>query len=427
MTTETTDDMTTDSSTETDVDEVDGLFRLEGIDESLPHDGLAPLKSIVGDAKFVGLGESIHTSGGYYRAKFRVFRYLVERLGFRAFAMESPWQGAEATRAYVDGTHDDLDEALGGLFGVWRSRALADLLDWIREFNEANPDDPIHFFGYDVQQPWYDYPFLGDFLAEAVPRRADELMEGLETNIGFDDDSLADHSSSELGKRMSNGEAGPEVRERYRACDEGLEAIERLFATERDELIEATSRRDVEYAEVRLVGLRAWMDLVYYEFGLENTPRSVQARDRAMAFALRRMHRMRCPEARTAVWAHNMHLNRANDRIDAKNGARSMGTFLADELGDAYRALGLIGRDVRTNWTDEIDEARTPVDDPEAIETILASFDEPYLLYDTERGELFEPGQTCNLGAWDDVVAAEQFDGLLFLDHSPPRTKVELD
>lgn len=87
--------------------DVAGLYRIEGIDESLPHTDLAPLEEILDRARFVGLGESVHTSGGYYRAKFRLFRYLVEVLGFRAFAIESPWQDADLTRDYTEGAADD--------------------------------------------------------------------------------------------------------------------------------------------------------------------------------------------------------------------------------------------------------------------------------------------------------------------------------
>jgi erythromycin esterase len=68
----------------------DGVHSLSGIDEMLPDDDLQPLDSILGDAKNVGFGESVHTTGGYTQAKFRVIKYLVEKKGFRAIGWE--WQ-----------------------------------------------------------------------------------------------------------------------------------------------------------------------------------------------------------------------------------------------------------------------------------------------------------------------------------------------
>src|SRR5690349_21451383 len=59
---------------------------LAGTDFELPDDDLAPLDGIVGDADVVGIGESVHTTGGEVRMRARLIRYLVEVLGFRAIA-----------------------------------------------------------------------------------------------------------------------------------------------------------------------------------------------------------------------------------------------------------------------------------------------------------------------------------------------------
>lgn len=412
--------------------EVKGLYPIDGIDASLSHTDLAPLEQMLDEAQLVGLGESIHTSGGYYQAKFRLFRYLVEQLGFRALAIESPWEYAQWTREYAAGLHADKKRAMRGIFTVWRAKAVGDLLDWIRAYNESNPDDPVCVYGYDIQQPWCDYPALEEFLAEAVPERHQTLLAGLETNIAFDASSDGDFYSSEFSKRMYDHEAGPEVLQRYRQCDEGLKAIEALFADERDELIEATSEKDFLMAELRLVGLRAWMDAAYYHFGREEPALGNEARDRGMAFAVRRLRRFRCPGARTAVWAHNMHLTKANHRIGGESddstrpGGRSMGTFLAEHFGTAYRAIALVGRYVETNWSCVDNDARKPVTDPDAVETILAEYDEPYLLYDAHRGELFSSDQTYRLGHWNRLVVPRQFDALFFLDHSSPMTPLDV-
>src|SRR6187399_1486940 len=63
-----------------------GVWRLDGTDPELPTADLEPLRALVGRATMVGLGESVHTSGGYYETKHRLFRYMVEKLGFRVLA-----------------------------------------------------------------------------------------------------------------------------------------------------------------------------------------------------------------------------------------------------------------------------------------------------------------------------------------------------
>jgi len=48
-----------------------GIHRIDGVDPSLPSTrDLHALRGIVGGARMVGLGESVHTSGGFHQAQF---------------------------------------------------------------------------------------------------------------------------------------------------------------------------------------------------------------------------------------------------------------------------------------------------------------------------------------------------------------------
>src|SRR5215203_6131502 len=79
-----------------------GIWRLDGNDPDLESTAdLEALRPMIGDASVVALGESYHTSGGLYVMKHRIFRFLVEKMGFRAFSIESYWEGAEAAARYV--------------------------------------------------------------------------------------------------------------------------------------------------------------------------------------------------------------------------------------------------------------------------------------------------------------------------------------
>ena len=44
-----------------------GVYKLAGSEPGLPTGDLEPLRKLIGKASVVGLGESIHTSGGYYQ------------------------------------------------------------------------------------------------------------------------------------------------------------------------------------------------------------------------------------------------------------------------------------------------------------------------------------------------------------------------
>lgn len=67
-----------------------GFTRFDGTDDALPSGELAPLWALCGEARLVGLGESIHTSGGFYAAKHRLIRTMIEARGVRVIAFGTP-------------------------------------------------------------------------------------------------------------------------------------------------------------------------------------------------------------------------------------------------------------------------------------------------------------------------------------------------
>ena len=144
-----------------------GIWSLSGNDPGLAAGDLAPLQRIVGNATVVGLGEAVHTSGGFYRMKHRLLRYLVETMGFRAFAIESPWIAADSVAAYVQTCEGTPEDAMKGLFGVWQSTEVRDMVQWMCEWNRSHrkAKDKVSFFGFDIQQPQDDKPALAAFLA----------------------------------------------------------------------------------------------------------------------------------------------------------------------------------------------------------------------------------------------------------------------
>jgi erythromycin esterase-like protein len=161
-----------------------GVWHLDGTDPTLPLDDLEPLRTIISSkVTVVGLGESIHTSGGYYEAKHRLFRFLVERMGFRAFAFETPWLAAETAEPYVQTCEGDPNTASRGFFGVWRSTELSALLRWMCEWNAGhpNPKDRVHVFGFDIQgQARPDVQALQEFLGRVGRDPEAEPWAGLE-------------------------------------------------------------------------------------------------------------------------------------------------------------------------------------------------------------------------------------------------------
>src|SRR5437870_1466917 len=94
---------------------------LAGADED--YDGLLDL---IGEARFVLLGEASHGTHEFYRERARITQRLIAEKGFDAVAVEADWPDAYRVNCYVRAAGDDPDPnaALGGFkrFPVWMWR-----------------------------------------------------------------------------------------------------------------------------------------------------------------------------------------------------------------------------------------------------------------------------------------------------------------
>lgn len=313
-----------------------GVWRLHGTDPALPQDDLAPLKALIGPATLVGLGETIHTSGGFYETKHRLIRYLVEKAGFRVVAWESPWVGFDRVAAYVESCAGTPEEAMAGnLFGVWASEETRDLFAWMCEWNRSHRKaaDKVHLMGFDIQdyygQNALTAPALRAFLERIGVPPEDGRHAGLDACDGF--------------TRTETRGAIPAAR--FEGCLAALDGIDQLFETQARTIVRKTSKKDFAMAKIFSAGLRAWEGQVY--FGA--TSASNVWRDRGMAYVLQNLLALRHPKAKAVVWAHNAHLAEAEGG-PAPGGAEWMGSHLGRAFGARYFAVALAARETDVEW-----------------------------------------------------------------------------
>ncbi|MEO1270577.1 MAG: erythromycin esterase family protein [Myxococcota bacterium] len=397
-----------------------GISAIAGLGTDLPYDDLAPFGELVGDRPIVALGESVHTSGGFYQAKVRMFQYLVEEKGFRAFAFESPWVDADITGRYVDTCEGRPQDAIGGLFGVWSDQVVVDVLEWMCAWNTTHPDDPVYFFGFDVQQPWADDANLRAFLQEALPDRVDDLMDGLATCDGVG------YASAQAYYAAHPNGVGNYPDNDHDACQTGMAAIQTVFDDERDALIQATSDTQFAWGEIALVGLRAWQGQIYH-FNTD-TVASYEARDEAMAYVFERMLELRYPNTKTVIWAHNFHIARSYETvIGGLGGIRDMGSWLTETYGDDYLPIALTGYEVEVNWPSVAEGLLEPLPTEDSTEGRLHTLGQPFLFVNLERSDFtfLTPDERYELGiSRERMVPREQFGGIFYLDRSPMMNSV---
>jgi erythromycin esterase len=344
----------------------------------------------------VGLGESVHTSGGYYEMKHRLFRYLVEELGFRAFAFESPWSSALETGEYVASCAGNPREATRSLFGVWQAQEVADLLAWMCDWNRRHPRDRVVFFGYDIQQG---------------PDDREALLE-LFVSFGL---APSDPRLAGLRRCLPAGSGSRPTADQTTDCLAALDAL----GPELPALAEAAGLppRELAFARLRFVSLRAHVEKQHLQ---DDFPASYAARDAGMAEVLFTLRDLLAPGARTAVWAHNGHVGKGRPyRL------LSMGTHLDEELGKDYVVLGLTASRALIDWPGQGCGDASGGHPPDSVERRLAGLGAPYLLVDLDFPGAAEPFLAPGVPYSLDrqlTVPRTHYDALVYLDLSPAMT-----
>ena len=258
------------------------------------------------DTRIIALGEATHGNAEFQQLKLDVFKLMVEKYGVRAFALEGDFGSCEAVNRYIHGADGSAAEAAASIgFTIYRTREMADLIEWMRTYNRsASEGDDIRFYGFDMQRQEYNYKFL----AESVRK----------FGISGDDiDKLWDEEKNGFSDAYD-----PEQRAGI------LESVRQELARINDPEAEMA----VQFAGILLQNIS--LGKVINDPGIGNA-----MRDRMMAentlWILEQEEKRN--NSRIFISGHNGHLEQfgsygPDDKV--------MGNLLADKLGDAYFVIG---------------------------------------------------------------------------------------
>lgn len=306
---------------------VDGAVRLDGLDPVAPLDDLEPLAAAIGAARVVAIGENAHGIREFYRWRHRLTRFLVERMGFTAFAMESGFSEGLAVDEWVRGGPGDLQRVAdeGITYSMGRCAEMRDHLRWMRD---ARP--PLSFWGLDVPgSTASSLPAL-----EHVQRYLAEVDEGAAQLVA----ELAELVGRYAGEHMLPALGA------YTALDRAdRDAMTALFAelsTRFDALEPAYAAAGGDFPVVRHeLRLAALLDQAMrsYAGGIAEHP-GIAARDRGMAETVFWLLDRLGPDARIVISAANSHLQRT-PVITPHVTVPAAGHHLATRLGEHYLVI----------------------------------------------------------------------------------------
>lgn len=98
---------------------------------------------LVGNRRFVLLGEASHGTHEFYRERARITQRLIEEKGFTAVAVEADWPDAYRINRYVLGQSAD-EDAKAALADfrrfpawMWRNTDVVRFVEWLRARNDV--------------------------------------------------------------------------------------------------------------------------------------------------------------------------------------------------------------------------------------------------------------------------------------------------
>ncbi|MFI6394331.1 erythromycin esterase family protein [Nonomuraea sp. NPDC050540] len=282
---------------------------------------LRALGASIGDAKVVGLGEATHGSHEFFTMKERVFRHLVEKKGFRTFALEVSWPAGLEIDDYLRTGEGDVREVTKAALAnsPWDREEFVSLIAWMRDHNRRNPGRMVHFIGDDVGAPKVSDAFFGrvtGYVERDHPdslRRLDELYTGLRP---------IDDAFAYLRKPLA---------ERQRLAAQARQALELVGGLEG----KGTDAFELAVQNARSISQTATF-LAFDLTDRASLPEAQRFRDQVMADNTAWWQRR--TGGKVLVSAHNTHVAyvAANPALYPK----TQGAYLRDALGEGYLPIG---------------------------------------------------------------------------------------
>jgi erythromycin esterase len=406
---------------------------LSTLEPSAPLEDLDFLADVVGNARIVGVGESAHGIHEFYLARHRILRFLVEKLGFRAYVLESGWCEGVAVNEWVHGGMGNLADLQrsGFTYGMGACKEMTAQLEWMRAYNRGGGRG-VDFSGMDMiatlatPEPGLrpalayldrtDSPAAEYFRREVIP-----LVE----RFASDEPDMARYLAIPAADR-----------DRLTAL---VTDIALLFDDRRIQYISATSLEDYTIARQHVALVKQFDDFIRH---FPTTPQADDVhpfadgrmRDRYMAENVAWILEHLGSDARVVVAAHNGHLQRQPMRVFMEGREvtaipTTLGQYLDAEWSDDYRPIAVTHRAGRISASPPI---TLGAPDEDSLAALLARGGVDRLLVDLRLwpvdGPLGEELKSVTIMRLNEdyttVDPRRGFDAVLYVDTTSPYEKL---
>ena len=286
-----------------------------------------PLLDLIGDARFVLLGEASHGTHEFYKARAQITKRLIQEKGFNAIALEADWPDVLRVHRYIRGESSDRS-ALMALQNferfprwMWRNADFLDLVGWLRSWNERRDGGPkAGIYGLDLYSLHRSIESVIRYLEKIDPKFAEEAKRryGCFEEFGDDPQSYGLTASVHSSLSCEDEVVAQLVELQKHAADflkrDGRMAEDEFFFAEQNARVAANAEQ-------------------YYRAMYRGRPNTWNLRDSHMADTLDAlMNHFENQEqpAKAIVWAHNSHLGDARNTEMGERGEHNIGQLVRE-------------------------------------------------------------------------------------------------
>ena len=393
------------------------------------------LLDLVGDARFVLIGEASHGTHEFYRERAQITKRLIFQRGFNAVAVEADWPDAYRINRFVHGVSEDVDtvEALSGFKRfpqwMWRNADVLDFVGWLRGHNDEQvfEDRKCGFYGLDLYSLHASIEAVLDYLRKVDPEAAKRAREHYSCFEHFGKEIQTYGYAAGFGLTPTCEDAVVQelVALRRKAMEylqrDGQVAADAYFCAEQN-------ARVVQNAEE------------YYRSMFRREISSWNLRDTHMMESLislaDHLGKQEAP-AKIVVWAHNSHLGDARATQMSERGEFNLGQLVRQRFRKEAVLIGFTTYEgtvtAASDWDAPAERKNVRPGHRESYEALFHDVDLPRFFLDLRRndistalrtkrleraiGVIYRP-ETEMISHYFNARLSDQFDAVLHFDHT---------
>ena len=272
----------------------------------------------------LSIGEAAHGCKEMQELKLSVFKEMVEKRGFTAFALEADYGECAEINRYIQGGEGSAEEMVQKFaFPIYHTKEMAELISWMREWNASAPEDKkVRFYGFDMQDPEGSYAFLKEYSLSHKLTSEEEFSKNLDC-IKDENFSLNEKNAGEVITFLDS------LKEKVEKSPEEAEKEKRNAANEQ----EATDKQAFKENQDFLMELNTVRQAAETWLSKEN---SSVLRDRDMEENVKKILEIeqKIGSGKLVISAHDGHIQKENPIYN------SMGVLLTKDFGETYYAIG---------------------------------------------------------------------------------------